>query len=645
MCYTCVRECPAKAIRIADGQAEVMPGRCIACGNCVRVCSQQAKKMLDSTGEVGKLLAGPARVAAIVAPSFPAEFDGVSPERFVGMLRELGFDMVNEVAFGADLVAEAYRKLLAQSDGKRYIAANCPAIVAFVERYHPEMAYALAPIVSPMVAMARVLKKIHGSDLKVVFVGPCIAKKGELVSEHLADDLEAGLTFIELRWMFEYQGIDPETVAPSDFDGPHGGPGGLFPISRGLLQAAHIEEDLVDGRVVAADGRAQFVDALKEFEEGHLEAKLLEVLACNGCINGPGIGNESTLFARRNRVSKFVRHRMSRFDWHRWREDVAQLKGLDLWRQFSADDQRIPPPSEEQLKAILQRFGKYEPADELNCGACGYDTCREHAVAIHKGLAESTMCLPHTIVQLRQTMSDLAVSNDKLAETREALMHSEKLASMGQLAAGIAHELNNPLGVVLMYAHLLKDDNAGDAKMEEDLNMIAEQADRCKKIVAGLLHFARQNKVEREPTNVRELVTRAVRACPAPEGVAVEVEHQIGNLIVALDRDQMLQVLTNLIGNAFAAMTNGGTVRIRTSETESQLKVRVSDEGTGIPQGYRDKIFEPFFTTKEVGKGTGLGLAVTYGIIKMHSGSIRLESNDNPDDGPTGTAFTVSLPK
>ncbi len=645
MCYTCVRECPAKAIRIADGQAKVVAERCIACGNCVRVCSQRAKQMYDSTVEVALLLASPSPVAAMVAPSFPAEFTDLTTEKFVGMVRALGFSHVHEVSFGADLVAERYRLLLENNNGKRYIATTCPAIVAYVERYHPDIVASLAPIVSPMIALARALRAMYGPKVKTVFIGPCVAKKGELVSDTLDGEVEAGLTFIELRRMFRELGITPDKVKAAPFDPPHGGAGGLFAINRGILQAAQIGEDLADGRVVAADGRSAFVEAIDEFESGHMDAELLEVLACTGCINGPGISRRESLFSRRSKVSKYVREQLASFDHEAWQKNMERFADLDLSRSYVPDDQRIAVPSEEQLQAILQRMGKHRLGDELNCGACGYETCREHAMAIYKGLAETEMCLPYTIDQLRRTMQDLTVSKDKLAETREALMHSEKLATMGQLAAGIAHELNNPLGVVLMYAHLLREDNSENEGIQDDITMITEQADRCKKIVAGLLHFARQNKVERTLADVRDLVERAVKACPAPGNIEVSVQYEASDEPVSLDRDQMLQVLTNLIGNAYGAMPNGGKVAVRTFETESQLKISVSDTGTGISKSIRDKIFEPFFTTKEAGKGTGLGLAVTYGIVKMHSGSISVESNDDPAEGPTGATFTVSLPR
>jgi len=645
VCYTCVRECPAKAIRITTGQAEVIPERCIGCGNCVRVCSQKAKKVLSAVEDVEALLESNRKVAACLAPSYPAEFVGVETGRVVGMLRARGVDLVNEVAFGADLVAERYRRLLARKDGKHYIATTCPGVIGYVERYCPQLVPSLAPIVSPMVAMARVLRQLHGNDLAVVFIGPCIAKKGEAASVRLPGDVAAVLTFVELGEMLRARKIQPGGVEPSAFDPPLGGIGGLFPVSRGLLQAADIAEDLVEGDVVSADGRTGFADALKEFEDGSLKARLLEVLCCKGCIMGAGMSHEAPLFARRSEVSHHVREEMAKRDVAEWQANLARFADLDLSRTFAPNDQRIGVPAPEELGEIMARMGKVTPEDELNCGACGYDTCREHAIAIYKGLAESEMCLPHTIEQLKRAISELAVSDEQLASAQEALMQSEKLASMGQLAAGIAHEVNNPLGVVLMYAHILQDECDKNSDLYQDLRLIAEQADRCKKIVAGLLHFARQNKVLLQPHDLRTLVEHGMRAIQVPENVRVAVEHEGGDPVAELDRDQMLQVLTNLATNAIAAMPNGGTLTIRTGGEDDHVRLSVVDTGTGIPKENLSKIFEPFFTTKQIGKGTGLGLAVTYGIVKMHRGNITVQSNADPAAGPTGSTFTVTLPR
>ncbi len=645
VCYTCVRECPAKAIRISDGQAEVIPERCIGCGNCVRVCSQNAKEVLDTTGLVRALLEGPDRVAACVAPSFPAEFTDCDWKELVGMIRAMGFDIVAEVGFGADLVARRYRKLLTETNGEHFIATSCPAIVSYVERYFPELVDQLAPIVSPMVAGARALHRMHGDDLKIVFVGPCIAKKGEADNKNLPNEVETAITFVELRRMFSESGITSGAVEESDFDPPHAGTGGLFSISRGLLQAADIDEDLIVGEVVTADGRTNFVAAIKEFQSGAIDAKLLEVLCCNGCIMGAGMSTDAPLFSRRSQVSRYVRERLAGTDEDLGPDRLAEFDDLDLTRSYTPSDQRLAVPFEEEIHQIMARMGKFKPEDELNCGACGYDTCREHAVAIFKGLAENEMCLPNTIDRLRSTIEELAKSNKDLADVQEALMQSEKLASMGQLAAGIAHEVNNPLGDVLMYAHLLLDECEENSMLREDLSMITEQADRCKKIVSGLLHFARQNKVIPHAVDLRKLIERSVKAVNVPKNIKVTVTNDLKEPIVELDPDQFMQVLTNLISNSVSAMPDGGALKITTTDEENRVKLAVSDTGVGILPENIKKIFDPFFTTKQIGKGTGLGLAVTYGIVKMHRGDISVESNADRQAGPTGTTFTVSLPR
>jgi signal transduction histidine kinase/Pyruvate/2-oxoacid:ferredoxin oxidoreductase delta subunit len=646
-CYTCVRECPAKAIQILDGQASVIQTRCIGCGNCVTVCSQNAKQVLSGIEDTERILAGPAEVAAIVAPSYPAEFTDCETSALVAALRELGFTYVHEVGFGADLVAAEYARLL-ETSGGRYVATTCPAVVSYTRKYHPDLLDRLAPIVSPMLAVARVLHAKYGPDLKVAFIGPCIAKKGEAQYEQFEGEVEAALTFVELRALLETRGISlaSRPATDDDFDAPRSSLGALFPITGGMLQAADLDEDLLTGDIVTADGRANLADAITEFEHGDTEARLLDILCCEGCIMGAGFSCEEPVFKRRSDVSRETRLRRAAFDQEAWEAAVAEFAGVDLSRTFAPFDQRFDDmPTPEQLREILARMNKASADDELDCGACGYMSCREHAVAIWQGLAEVEMCLPYAVEELRKTVDELQESNNSLETTKEALVKSEKLASMGQLAAGIAHEVNNPLGILLLHANLLLEDCEDDAAVADDVKLIVDQANRCKKIISGLLNFARQSRVVRQPTDLAALVQEVLRTIPIDEGVAITVDDRLADPTAELDADQIVQVLTNLLTNAQHALPDGGHVLITLDGTEENVIIMVSDDGTGIADEHLDKLFSPFFTTKQVGKGTGLGLAVTHGIVKMHRGQITVESNADPSQGPTQTTFTIVLPR
>ena len=648
VCYTCVRRCPAKAIRITNRQAEVLPDRCIGCGNCVLSCSQGAKQTLSTVEALQGLLMSGARVAACVAPSFPAEFPDLENHRvLVGMLRALGFDLVTEVAFGADLTADRYRRLMeTRSADQQYIATTCPAVVGYVERYFPARVPQLAPIASPMVAMARALHELEGKDLRIAFIGPCIAKKVEASLEEVGGEVDVVVTFRGLRELLTRRGIRPEAVVESDFDPPHPKLGAVFPLSRGILQAAGLREDLLTNEVVAAGhGVRYFTNAIEEFAAGDLQTGLLEILSCTGCIMGPGMTTSERLSRRRARVSAYAREQTQHRDDGAWQETMDRLKQLDLSRTFSVRDQRIAPPSVESIAEILRQMGKESRADELDCGACGYQTCRDHAIAIYKGLAEGQMCLPYVIDRLNHTVGLLFESHRELETTQEQLMHTERLASMGQLAAGVAHELNNPLGVVLMYAHLLREEVDCSSPLFNDLKRICEQADRCKRIVADLLNFARESKLLLQQVDLAELVSNGLRAVCVPDGVHARVQFAHADPRCEVDPEQMAQVLTNLLANAFAAMPKGGELTLTTSDTKEQVAFAVGDTGVGISPDHLDRIFRPFFTTKKIGKGTGLGLAVVYGIVKMHRGEITVESNADSTKGPTGTVFRVAFPR
>lgn len=640
VCFTCVRECPAKAIKIINGQAEVITERCIACGNCIKVCSQGAKAFIQTRIEVKDLLNTSQKIAAIIAPSFPAEFSDIDDYRkFVGMVRALGFSYVFEVGFGADLVAKEYKKLLESNPKVGYISTDCPAIVNYIEYYHSELVPNLAPIVSPMVAMTRVVKQKLGDAVKVVFIGPCIAKKAE------SDEVDIGLTFRELRGMFEHAGIGSESVTPSEFDPPWSGKGAIFPVSRGLIQTVNICDDALEGNVIVAEGRKGFQEAIKEYEEGSIRNQNLEILCCEGCIMGPGMSPGGKRFERQTFISYYVQRKMSVELQEEWQKEFERFKDINLTQTFSEKDRRLPLPPEDEIEKVLASMGKLSAKDHLNCGACGYETCIEHAIAIVEGLAETEMCLPYTIEELHDSVNSLAVSNEKLAKVQQALKHSEKLAHMGQLSAGIAHEINNPLGVVLMYSHILLDEIAEDHPLRTDLQLISTQAERCKKIVSGLLNFARKSHLRKEEIDLRKLAEDSLVSIVVPLNIRIEVSCNIPHVRALVDYEQMMQVLTNLNKNAIEAMPNGGKLIIEVGQRSDEVFFNIKDTGVGICEENMDKLFTPFFTTKGIGKGTGLGLATIYGIVKMHKGRIEVESNTDKSKGPTGTTFKITIPK
>ncbi len=641
VCYTCVRECPVKAIKIINGQAEVLSERCIGCGNCVTVCSQQAKVILNLKNEVEQLLkAKDTQVVALLAPSFPAEFTDLTDYTvLIGMIRNLGFDRVFDVAFGADLVALQYKQLLEENSENTFISSDCPAIVFYIEHFYPELVNRIAPVASPMVATSRVVHEILGDNVKTVFIGPCIAKKAE------SDEVDYGITFVELRQLFEKYQIAPENSQPADFDGPASAMGAVFPISRGLSENLKTSDDIAHGRVIVDSGKHSFREAIKEFDTGEISHYNLELLCCNGCILGPGMSEKNKQFFKRAQISKYVEKKLKNIDLAEWEKNIETFRHIDLGQTFSALDRRTTDPDASEVEKVLKQMGKFKPSDYLNCGACGYDTCYDHAVAVVLGYAESEMCLPYTIEQLHSSVTELNDSNEKLKNTRLALKHSEKLANMGQISAGIAHEINNPLGVITMYSNIVKDELDPDSPLKKDMELIVEQAGRCKNIVGGLLNFARKNKIKASEVDIVEFLNRSLESVIIPENIITSVNSGLADPWVMLDSEQMVQVFTNLFKNAVEAMSHGGELNIYVNGDDHNVEIRIIDTGNGIPEEHMDKLFTPFFTTKEIGKGTGLGLPLVYGIIKMHSGKIEVVSNADPAKGQTGTEFKIRLPK
>ena len=643
-CYTCVRTCPAKAIKVEEGQAKVVKERCIACGSCIKVCRQEAKAVRDSTSVVKELYWNSEKVIACLAPSFPAAFPQVKPGQVISAVKALGFAEVMEVAFGADLVAHAHARWARKNGGRLYISSPCPALVLYIKKYFPSLVANLTPIVSPMVAMGRVIKRSYSPGAKVVFIGPCIAKKAEIDDPQVAGDVDAVLTFVELETMLREAGIELERLPESEPDGPIPRLGRIFPVPGGLLRSAAMKEDICRNQILVTEGKEACTQILNEVLEGAIEARFLDLLFCEGCINGPAFPKELSVFSRKELVANYVQERLIQEREARHAADIKKYGRLKLSRAFTPEDHRLPTPSKEIVREILRRTNKIQPEDELNCGACGYNSCQEKASAVYWGLAENEMCLPYLIDQLEENLNQLAQSHKELSATQQQLIQSEKMASVGQLAAGVAHEVNNPLGTILLYSHMILEKLADKDARREELEIIAKEATRCRDIVRGLLDFARQRKLQIENINLNDILSEVLTlASKQPSFQKVEISEALEPSLPLISGDpvQLKEVFLNIVSNAGEAMPEGGKMMVssRFNNGGGNVEVAIRDTGLGIPAENLNKIFMPFFTTKKIGQGTGLGLAIAYGIVKMHRGSIDVESKPNG-----GTTFVVKLP-
>ena len=638
-CFNCVRSCPVKAIRIVDGQASVVRERCIACGRCIMGCSRNAKTYTSGVEQTLTLLNGEQPVAALLAPSYVAEFDIPEPERVFTALREAGFRYIVEVARGADIVTAAYAELLNRDPEGSWIATTCPAIVERIRKYHPSLTNRLAPIVSPMIASALEVRKIYGENTPCVFIGPCIAKKVEARDPLLPRVVNEALTFVELRHIFTQKGIHLDKMPPSKSDPPYAGIGCSFPLTGGLLISAGLEKDPLDNRFIVATGRKETDDALFDMEENRIRLRLVEALMCHGCHAGPGMSRTGSSHRQRALICAYAQKA------RQLQPEAINIDDMD--RGFVSDDQRLAEPNDEDIRNILTHTNKFSPEDELNCGACGYPTCRAKAAAVFHELAEEAMCLPFLIEQAERVCNELHLPWKDFREIHKQLISTEKLASLGQLAAGIAHELNNPLGTILLYAGLIERKLGGESKVSGDIELVQKETQRCKRIVAGLLDFARQNRLRftrsRIDTYIKEVVANSFNAEElSSKGVRLRLEACEEQIEADIDRDQLTQVLVNLIQNGIDAMgERGGEIAVASGYSEGRNRVRITvrDTGCGIPKEDHDRVFQPFFTTKNIGRGTGLGLAITYGIVKIHQGTIWFESTPG-----TGTTFFIELP-
>lgn len=388
-CYRCLRSCPVKAIEMKSGQASIVKDLCIECGTCIRECPQGAKSYRNDIQLVKEIIAENDEICVSIAPAFAALFTREQQARLPAALRKLGFTYIAETSIGAQEVAKATEKLVQEKPNDKHIATACPTVVSYLEKYHHDMIGMLTPIISPMAAHGKKLKSKF-QNAKVVFIGPCLAKKSEATHKHVKPYIDAVLSFDELIKWFDDEAIDINDCSPLTFDetGPHCA--SLFPIEGGLLKTADMDTDILSNEVHAISGVEEIEDLVRDIEDGtHDGAAFIEPLFChNGCINGPLFGCSKTMYQRRRDLLSYVETKSI--------TDCEPQQSLEeLSVNFSPINLFNDKITEEKIKEVLEKTGKHTEEDELNCGACGYSSCRDKAIAVIRNMAETEMCIPY----------------------------------------------------------------------------------------------------------------------------------------------------------------------------------------------------------------------------------------------------------
>ena len=394
-CYKCIRHCPVKAIRFSGNQAHIIGNECILCGQCFVVCPQNAKQIVDETEKVRVFLKSGEPVIASLAPSFIANYEGVGIDSMRCALKKLGFYDVEETAIGATMVKTEYERLLKEESRDIVISSCCHSINLLIQKYFPAELEYLADVVSPMQAHCMDIKKRY-PNAKTVFIGPCVAKKDE--AEHYAGIVDATLTFEELTSWLKAENITLE----ASMDSSEESRARFFPTTGGILKT--MTQDAPGYTYIALDGVENCIAALRDIENGKIHKCFIEMSACVGsCIGGPVMEKYHTSSPIYDYIA--VANYAGDRDF-----EVSQPKTDDMKKMFTYIEHKLATPSEEEINNALKQMGKFKQSDELNCGSCGYNTCREKAIAICQGKAEISMCLPF-LKDKAESFSDTVVKN------------------------------------------------------------------------------------------------------------------------------------------------------------------------------------------------------------------------------------------
>lgn len=408
-CYKCVRHCKVKSIMVKDEQAQIIDDKCILCGHCLEVCPQNAKYIKSDLERVKNFIRRGERVVISMAPSYFGLLKFNKPGQVLAALQKLGFYQIRETAEGAAYITAAYERLMMEGKMDNIITTCCPSANDLIEIYFPELTKYMAPVVSPMIAHGRLIKEELGEDTKVVFLGPCIAKKKEAEDERCTGAIDAVLNFSEVERWLEEEGITIEELEPIGFHNPNPNVNRLYPVTNGIIYSVFAGQKKTEQyRKFYVHGVANLIDLFKSMEKGEVHGCFIEVNVCSGgCIKGPTVKEEAEGYSR-FKIKLDMEETIPVEPVNP--EEYQDMEKLPISKEFYDHSPKEQEPTEEQIQEILHKIGKYSKKDELNCGACGYATCRDKAIATFHGKAELDMCMPFMHMRA-ESMSNMVLDS------------------------------------------------------------------------------------------------------------------------------------------------------------------------------------------------------------------------------------------
>ncbi|HEX3023064.1 MAG TPA: [Fe-Fe] hydrogenase large subunit C-terminal domain-containing protein [Lachnospiraceae bacterium] len=405
-CYKCVRTCDVKAIMVKNEQAQIMNEKCILCGHCLEACPQNAKTFISDLDKVKDYLRRGLKTIVSIAPSYIGILNLKQPGQIVAALKQLGFYQVRETAEGAVYVTREYDRLLKEGSMRNIITTCCPSVNDLIEIYYPSLVDEMAPVVSPMIAHGKMIRKMMGNDVKIVFLGPCISKKREAESDtRTTGYIDAVINFEEIKNWLDQEDIHLDNLNPEEFDNPNPKVNRLYPISSGVLSSVVAMTEGQDRyRKFYVHGIKNCIELLESMKRGEVEGCFIEADLCNGgCIKGPAVERDSI---SRFKVKLDMEESIEKLP--PVENDFKDCDSITIRKEFYDRSLKEEVPTEEELRKILKKTGKTKKEHELNCGACGYPTCREKAIAVYQGKAELAMCIPY-MHEKAQSMANIVL--------------------------------------------------------------------------------------------------------------------------------------------------------------------------------------------------------------------------------------------